>query len=56
MIYTQAQIEILEQRLGARIDAIDVTTYGNAERMFLIITPVCGYCGSYRPHKPMCPF
>jgi len=39
----------LEREIGAALEWINVTEFGDAEPMVLITTPRCAYCGRLNP-------
>lgn len=50
---TATTLRTLEVEVGARLQAVEVTTLNDRERMFLILTPRCRYCGNLNP-RPRC--
>jgi hypothetical protein len=51
---TEAQALALEQEFGGtfigdRLRFLDVTTYGDGGRQYLLETPRCDHCGSVEP-------
>lgn len=48
MELTRAQVQAAEAELDGTLDVIEVTTFGQPERMFVVTSPVCAFCGSFR--------
>lgn len=46
---TATTVRALELEVGASLRVVEVTHVGDAERMFLILTPRCPYCGQLNP-------
>lgn len=46
--YTQQEKLMMEEMFGA-LDWLDVTTYGDATRVYFLLTERCAYCGNPRP-------
>jgi hypothetical protein len=48
---TAFTVRALELELGASLRVVEVTQVNDRERMFLILTPRCPYCGQLNPRR-----
>jgi hypothetical protein len=48
-VFTARQVRLLEAAMGEKLEYIDVTTICCDERMLLVTTPRCEYCGRFNP-------
>jgi hypothetical protein len=46
---TRSEVLAAEEEIGASLDVMEVTIFGDAEPKFIVATPTCGYCGTFRP-------
>ena len=47
--FTQREARALEEEIGAQLDWLEVTQYGDDGPMLLCISPVCDCCGRVAP-------